>query len=176
MICLPLVTALIGWITNVIAVKMLFHPRKPISLFGFKMQGLIPRRQQALAGSLADLFTQELVSDKDLMDRFGAAEPILDQRLDNFVGSVKKQIPMAGLLLSDSLVATMREELKQEILSSLPDLGHHLDLRGLVEEKIASFPISQLEGVATRELRMIGLWGAVVGFILGLVPLAVMMI
>ena len=34
--CLPLITALVGWGTNYLAVKMLFHPRRRI----FGLQGL----------------------------------------------------------------------------------------------------------------------------------------
>ena len=49
---LPLIAALIGWLTNLIAVKMLFHPRKSINLGFFSVQGVFPKRQKALAKKL----------------------------------------------------------------------------------------------------------------------------
>ena len=35
-----LLSAFTGWITTWIAVKMLFHPRRPINILGFKLQGI----------------------------------------------------------------------------------------------------------------------------------------
>lgn len=36
--------AIIGYITNVVAVKLLFHPQKPVRIGPFTVQGLIPAR------------------------------------------------------------------------------------------------------------------------------------
>ena len=40
--------AMIGWITNYLAIKMLFRPYKEINILGLKIQGLLPKRKQAL--------------------------------------------------------------------------------------------------------------------------------
>ncbi|MCD6493331.1 MAG: DUF445 family protein, partial [Archaeoglobaceae archaeon] len=59
----PLLGAFIGYITNVIAVKLLFHPKKPINLLGIKIQGLIPARSEELTerilDSLSDILKEE---------------------------------------------------------------------------------------------------------------------
>ena len=34
---LPVIAALIGWMTNFLAVKMLFHPKEPKNIFGFSL-------------------------------------------------------------------------------------------------------------------------------------------
>ena len=49
---LPVIGALIGWLTNWVAVKMLFHPREPLKLGIVTVQGIFPKRQQALAEKL----------------------------------------------------------------------------------------------------------------------------
>ena len=59
---LPLVAALIGWFTNYIAVKMLFHPKNPKGFLFVKIQGVFPKRQKALAQKLGDLVAEELFS------------------------------------------------------------------------------------------------------------------
>lgn len=50
LLLIPLISGFIGYITNFIAIKMLFRPKKKI--FGY--QGLIPKRKTILAKRLAD--------------------------------------------------------------------------------------------------------------------------
>ena len=53
-IATPLIGAVIGYVTNWIAVKMLFRPRKEIRVFGKRLPftpGVIPRGQGRLASS-----------------------------------------------------------------------------------------------------------------------------
>ena len=59
---LPFIAAGIGWVTNYLAVKMLFHPRKEVRVLGFQIQGVFPKRQTALAEKLGDLVSEELFS------------------------------------------------------------------------------------------------------------------
>ncbi len=44
---LSIIGASIGYITNVIAIKLLFRPVEPMNVIGFKIQGVIPKRQKA---------------------------------------------------------------------------------------------------------------------------------
>ena len=55
-----IIGALIGWITNYFAIKMLFRPLKEINILGFKVQGLIPKRKMEMAESIADTIQEEL--------------------------------------------------------------------------------------------------------------------
>jgi len=45
---LPFIAAIIGWVTNYLAIKMLFHPREKINLIFFSLQGIFPKRQKGL--------------------------------------------------------------------------------------------------------------------------------
>ncbi|HEX3134039.1 MAG TPA: DUF445 family protein, partial [Planctomycetota bacterium] len=62
-VMLPTVGGAIGWATNWVAIKMLFHPRKPT----MGMQGLLPKRQQELATSVGDVVGNELVPTDELL-------------------------------------------------------------------------------------------------------------
>ena len=55
LILLPIIAALIGWLTNYLAVKMLFHPKLPLQVLGFSIQGVFPKRQKQLADKLGSL-------------------------------------------------------------------------------------------------------------------------
>ena len=65
----PIIGALIGYITNYIAVKMLFHPYYPIKIFGFTLPftpGIIPKRKEHLARAIARAVGEELFTEEDL--------------------------------------------------------------------------------------------------------------
>ena len=48
-----LLSAFTGWITTWVAIKMLFHPRNPIKILGFTVQGIFPKNQRLIAQKLA---------------------------------------------------------------------------------------------------------------------------
>ncbi|NDC78344.1 MAG: DUF445 family protein, partial [Chitinophagia bacterium] len=49
---IPVISAFIGWVTNWVAIKMLFHPRRPIRFLGLTVQGIFPKRQRQFAERL----------------------------------------------------------------------------------------------------------------------------
>jgi hypothetical protein len=61
----PLVGAVIGFITNVIAIKMLFRPLKEIRVFGLRLPftpGILPRQRHKLADSIGAMVERELLT------------------------------------------------------------------------------------------------------------------
>ena len=65
----PLIGAVIGYCTNYIAVKMLFHPYKEVKLFGMTLPftpGVIPKNKPRLARAIAHAVATVLLTKKDL--------------------------------------------------------------------------------------------------------------
>lgn len=61
----PLVGAVIGYITNDIAIRMLFRPRTAKYIFGFRIPftpGLIPKEKARIAASIGDAISQNLIN------------------------------------------------------------------------------------------------------------------
>ena len=85
LILIVLISAIIGWITNYLAIKMLFRPYKEINLGLFKIQGLIPRRRAEIGQGIANVIEKELISVKDVIenidrDKFSLKlEELIDQ-------------------------------------------------------------------------------------------------
>ena len=68
----PCAGAAIGWITNYLAVKMLFRPLRERRLAGRRVPftpGIIPRNRRALARNIAVMVNRELVSPDALQQR-----------------------------------------------------------------------------------------------------------
>lgn len=65
----PLVGAVIGYFTNYIAVKMLFHPYKEVKLLGFTLPftpGVIPKNKPRLARAIAHAVSDVLLTKQDI--------------------------------------------------------------------------------------------------------------
>ena len=68
---LAIIGALIGWLTNVIAIKLMFRPIQPVRIWGtpFVLQGLIPERKDEIAKSIGDVINEELISMEVIVDK-----------------------------------------------------------------------------------------------------------
>ncbi|MGM0876864.1 MAG: DUF445 domain-containing protein [Bacillota bacterium] len=67
------VGAVIGGITNHLAIKMLFHPYKPIYLFGKRVPftpGLIPKRRQDVANQMGKVVVEHLLTTEGIKRKF----------------------------------------------------------------------------------------------------------
>ncbi|MCR8843677.1 DUF445 family protein [Paenibacillus sp. SC116] len=76
------VAAIVGGVTNHFAIKMLFHPRRPIYIGSWKLPftpGLIPKRKQDIAESLGEVVAQYLVTSDGL--RSVLEKPGMQQQL-----------------------------------------------------------------------------------------------
>ena len=185
-IIFPLVGALIGYATNWLAVKMLFRPRKQTGIGPFRFQGVVPRRQEALADSIAETVQDELISAKDvaaLVQKIATSEDVrqkLQKKVDTLIADQLQSLgPMASFLPAD-LVEKIKRRIEEEVFAFVEEmgedlhgvLGRELDVKGKVRERIIAFELDQMEQlvlrVARKELRHIEILGGFLGLIVGL--------
>lgn len=65
----PILGGIIGYITNGIAIKMLFRPLKPVYVFGKQLPftpGLIPKEKTRIARSVGNVISKELLNEEVL--------------------------------------------------------------------------------------------------------------
>ncbi|MEZ4852454.1 MAG: hypothetical protein R3B93_28515 [Bacteroidia bacterium] len=55
---IPFISALVGWITNVLALKMTFYPLEFAGVWKLGWQGIIPAKAGKMAGKSVDLLTK----------------------------------------------------------------------------------------------------------------------
>ncbi len=183
---MPVIAALIGWVTNYLAVKMLFHPKLPIRLMGISIQGVFPKRQGQLAEKLGALVDQELFSVEEVSKKIkelSTSPRTMDQigkRIERTIREkLVKSFPMLSMFLSDGMVTkvteTFKEELRDFMAQSADDLStkleRELDVRKMVREKVEAFSTEKLEEILVslmkKEFRFIELVGALLGFLIG---------
>lgn len=182
---IPAIGGLIGWSTNLLAVKMIFRPVRPWSLLGLRVQGLVPRRQQELARAIGRVVGEHLVEHRDVVKALSTLDfaAILAKVLDRGLGPKIQELralPLIGGFLTEARVAELRDAIVKGVLAHKDTLldeieravAAGLDVRSLVEDKVAGFSTARLEAlileVARRELRAIEVLGGVLGVAIGL--------
>jgi len=188
----PLIGAIIGWVTNWMAVKMLFHPRNEIRIWFFSIQGVFPKRQKKLAQKLGELVSTELFSIEDvkikLKEKSASSEVlgVLEVHIDKFLKEKLPQaIPMIAMFLNDNILVMVKTALVKElkevmgvIIDNLGDQLHEVvDVHEIVREKVESFSCEKLEDILfvimKKEFKFIEFVGGVLGFLIGLVQMLI---
>ena len=184
---LPTATgALIGWGTNWLALKMLFHPHEPVGIGPFKFQGVIPRRKLDIAARVGEMVENELVSHDDI--RKALENPALLAKFREAAGTQARRFaderlptlhPMVGMFLTQGMKDKVVELLSEELDALLPKLGQavgdgleeSLSFKDLVRSKVENFSVSRVEGlllaVLKKEFGFIEWSGAFLGALVG---------
>lgn len=186
LIIMIIVGSLIGWVTNYLAIKLLFKPYKPINILGFKIQGVIPKRINDIADNIAHTIDSELLSIKDITETINSME--LESEIDKIVDEIveeklKKELlakfPMLGMFLNDDLMRKIKgyikdaiEDNKGEIVEIIvKKLESEVDFKELISKKIKEFSLEDIEkltiNIAKNELRHIEYIGALLGGVIG---------
>lgn len=189
---IPVISAFIGWVTNLIAIKMLFHPRKPLRLGLFTLQGIFPKRQQQFAEKLGKLVAEELLSFEDISDKLtdpGKIRALLPQiatRIEEFLRyKLPDSMPVLSMFIGDSTIQKIKDVFVGEMEDMLPRLirqyveSHRaeLDLEKIVVDKVAAFSSDKLEdilnGIMKKEFRFVEIIGGVLGFLIGIIQILI---
>lgn len=178
--------AMIGWVTNYVAIKMLFRPYKEINFGLFKIQGLIPKRKHEIAISIADTVQKELISLNDVTNSLDGEElekrmgdmidKILDEKLE---GELIKKFPMLAMFMSEDMLRKIKNMIKTSILENKDTiiemfsnyLEEKVNFREIIIKNVDGFSLEKLEDItyslAKKELKHIEVVGAILGGIIG---------
>ncbi len=179
-IVIPVLSAFIGWITNYIAIKSLFRPVKPFKIFFFSFQGLIPKRKKALIGNMADVITEHIISEKDIIDEIlsdGLNPKIRNKCAKVLEEKILEKIPDMFKIIAKPIVSSVIAKELDNILDAMiseltSDIANIVDFKKIIISKLEMYDVSKIETIinkiAKNELKHIELLGAVIGFIVGL--------
>ncbi len=181
----PLIGAATGWVTNWIAVKMLFHPKEPRSFLFFKIQGVFPKRQKAMAQKLGHIVASELFSIDEVVAKMTESDNkevllFVENKIDDFIShKLTESMPMLGMFLNDELKTKIKTILLKEIEQVIPEvmnsyaskMKEEVNVQEMVYQKVVNFSSDKLEeilvSIMKKEFKFIELLGGVLGFIIG---------
>lgn len=182
---IPVISASIGWFTNYIAVKMLLHPIEPISILGFKIQGVIPKRHQDLAEKIAEAITADFLTEDDLVRLVGSVdmkpmlEDLIRRKWDEKIDDVLSVMPMIQMFLPadklesirDKLIVAFTEDADKTAEGLARSLSEKVDLGSVIHKNVMEFDLAKIEAIvekiAEKEFRFVERLGGLIGFIIG---------
>ncbi|WP_100656811.1 DUF445 domain-containing protein [Alteromonas flava] len=156
LLSIPLVSAIVGWVTNFLAVKMMFYP---IEFFGIKpffgWQGLIPAKRREMAEIEVELVLGKLLSVEELAERLdpdeltNAIQRRLTQVLRKIVNEVMREsaphlwagLPVQGKNL---VYARIEADIPNVVHKMVNDFQYNineiLNIKELVVEQLVNEP------------------------------------
>lgn len=188
-VLLVLIGGLIGWVTNKVAIKMLFRPVNPYKILGITFQGVFPKRKDQMAISLANIIEEELLSKEVIMDQL-----LGDDKLDSIKGKFKEIIveklvevipPMVAMMLGGDArkfitkyIDSHGDNLFDQIMDEFRLVGmDSLDIKDIVKQRIDSLDFIAFEkiifGLMSKELRFVEIIGLFLGAFIGVIQYAI---
>jgi uncharacterized membrane protein YheB (UPF0754 family) len=190
---IPVISALVGYVTNVVAIKMMFYP---IEFHGWAKpylgwQGIVPSKASKMTGIAVDTITESLITEEEIFSRLqpdrvaAALEAPMLQMVDEITDLV---MPHRHERLWSRLPDVVHDQIKRRIRQQVPEvvadmmaevrsnIRYLFDLKSmitrvLVREKTLLNRIFIETG--RSEFRFIGHSGAYFGFVFGLAQMGV---
>ena len=187
----PIIGAFIGWLTNYIAIKMLFHPRKPMKLLFVTFHGIFPKNKARIANKLGTVVQRDLINFSDIKDRFKDPDALsnfkeeIAIRIDDAIRDRLAKTPVLNTIVPEPFIQGIHKTIVKEIETNLPHvidssitkIEQKLDIQELVRNKVANFSDEKLENllldITAREFKFIELIGGILGFLIGIIQLII---
>ena len=183
---LAIIGGLIGYLTNVVAIKLIFRPINPIKIpiLNTEIVGMIPKRKSEIAATIGQIISEQFLSIDEIIDGI-----ITDEDKDNITNYIKLKIklildekmtliPGTIKLLVQNYISDIIED---EIKSSIDELSkeiiikanNRINIKEMVETKINELDLYELEEIiltiVKKELRHIEVLGLILGFLIGII-------
>lgn len=173
-ISIPIVAALVGYITNYVGVKMLFYPiqwrgipfyrweNQPLGLIGW--QGIVPAKRHAMAAKMVDVTISKLISIPEMFSLLNpsALASLLTPTVSNVVGKGWIPSPILNFFLKRT---------SKDMINNIESV---LDIKSIVVTGLTTDPTtfgSFFQRVGAKELRFLIESGMGFGFLLGLIQM-----
>lgn len=185
-IILASIGGIIGYVTNVIAIKLIFRPIEPIQIPIINKQiiGLIPKRKSEIAQNIGQVVSEELLSSDEII-----RDMIKDEDKEEIITYIKLRISMVideKMMFIPTPFKTMvqgfiSDNIEQEIRESIDELSESLinkatsriNVEEMVKNKIEALDLYEIEkiilSIAKTELKHIEKLGFVLGFLIGII-------
>ncbi|MBE1466035.1 uncharacterized membrane protein YheB (UPF0754 family) [Kibdelosporangium phytohabitans] len=183
---MPIFGGLTGWLTDWLALKMIFFPREPKRFLFLTWQGMFQRRRMEVARDYGDMIAREVLTVQNVLEAvltgpksdklFLLVQREVQRAIDTQVSLVK---PLVVLTVGSRRYQEMKKRAAARAIELLPTTVKHvedyasnaLDVRNTIITQMQQLTPIQYEGLlrpAFRqdEWKLIAV-GAVIGFLVG---------
>lgn len=185
---MPVVAAIIGYVTKLLAIRMMFQPVEFVGIkpwFGW--QGIVPRRAERMATIACDIMTQRLISPGEIFGRLDPERVVkeIERPLLDDVESITREVaemysPKLWEMLPEAVKKKVLERVKGEapqivrqIMEDIrANIDHVFDLKAMVVNALTADKqlLNRIfKESGKEEFRFIARSGIYFGFIIGLV-------
>lgn len=185
---MPIVGAIVGIVTNWLAIQMIFRPQEPTKYLGLiTYQGLFPKRQAEISRDYGTVAANEILTPKNLIRLVSDGEAgerlatividTINQRIDERYETMKNMMPIQVTPETLERVKTM---IVDQIVETAPTvqpefeayLSRKLDISNTIETKLGQLPKADFErilrGIFEEDEAILIAVGGVLGLLVGL--------
>ena len=175
---------IVGYLTNWMALKLIFEPIDPVYFCGFKLQGLFLQRQHEVSGEFSDHLAENVLTSEKIWNNVftGRKRPEFDDMLETYTNDfvtkegLERGLDSLGESTTDvQIIQSVSEELSKELTKHVEVLHEYTDktlaLKELMRERMELMTPKEFERVLhpifeEDEMTLI-ISGAVLGAIAG---------
>lgn len=183
---LAIIGGLIGYVTNVVAIKLIFRPINPIKIpiLNIEIIGMIPKRKAEIATNIGQVIEEQFLSVNEIMNNI-----VTEEDKQNVVEYIKERIKIILNEKMTLLPSTIRniaqnyigEIIEDEVRKAIDELSeeiiikanNRINIKEMVQTKINELDLYELESIiiniVKKELRHIEILGLILGFFIGIV-------
>ena len=190
LLLIPALTAFTGWLVIRLSLYLLFKPVLPRKVFGFTVQGLLPRNQQHLAQQAgryaASSFSFDTIEEKIRDPKiFEQVKPLIETHIDDFLrNKLKEQMPMISMFIGDKTIQTLKTVFIQEIQNMFPQvmsqftgqLKTELNIGAMVTAKLESVSPALIAKTVSQKTNKLALFGGLIGLLIGIIQFILLQI
>ncbi len=184
---MPLFGGLTGWLTDWLALRMVFEPKQPTRYLGlFTWQGLFLKRRKEVAAEYGRLIAKELLTPANVINGI-LHGPLSDRLVDLVQKHVQKMVdaqsgiakPFVVLTVGSRRYQEMKRSISDKIVQRMPETLKHvekyatdaMDIENTLSSKMQELTAEQFEGLLRPAFQQ-DEWilitvGAVLGFLVG---------
>lgn len=162
-IVMPLFGVFTGWFTDWLALKMIFHPKRPVRYLGlFEWQGLFLKRRDEVSRAYADLIAEEIITPRNVIEAV-LRGPLSDRVLAMIQREVDAELarqtgparPLVVLAVGSRRYQEIKLAISDHIMRRLPETMHYvesyaadaMDIRNLLVTKMRDLDDEEFENL-----------------------------
>ena len=190
---MPVTYGFIGWLTNIVALKMMFYPMKFVGLWApyLGWQGIVPRKATGLALKVVNILSEKLIKIEDFFDKIPADKlaesykPLLKENIPGMLHRVLEAVPAeqrARIAENETqIVARAIAESEQRLVEITGHLKEdaskvfsfkNMVLRNLTGDR-THLLVDLFQEIGKKEFKFIGASGWYFGILFGLAQMVI---